>query len=102
MGIKDKWSEGVERTRQQAAAAEVARAEAFKESARAPAQAAWDAGLACYVLTLRFEFTKVLDAEASAVTSEVIGVGWKLQSTAMTFIERTGMNNVSCMFTFVR
>lgn len=118
MGIKDKWSEGVERTRQQNAAVEARRAERDGEATierqriaaeRAKttglysgAQHAWDEGSLCFIHTVRFEWTKVRDPEVTAEVHAILKIGWKLHSTAMTFVERTGMNNITCMFTFVR
>lgn len=102
MGIKDKWTEGVERTRQQTAAVEAARAEAVTAATQGRARDAWNAGSHCYVLTLRFELTKVDDAATAKMVDDVMAVGWRLHSTALTYVERTGFNNITCMFTFVR
>ncbi len=102
MGIKDRWNEGVERTRAQTAAAEAGRSAGVAAEAATKAQEAWDAGRAVYLMTLRFAGTAVLDDEAAVAVDGVMGVGWRLHSTAMAFVDRTGLNNISCMFTFVR
>ncbi len=102
MGLKDKWNEGVERTRQQAAEQAAASEISKRDQLQGPAKKAWDEGQAAYVMTLRFEWTKVRDEDTATAVSAILDIGWKLQSTAMTFVERTGMNNITCMFTFVR
>ncbi|HEV2809343.1 MAG TPA: hypothetical protein VGV93_02960 [Acidimicrobiales bacterium] len=67
------------------------------------AKEAWDAGLLAYVFAPHTAFSSNPSSEAlSAEVDGIMRIGWRLHSTAMTFVDKTGLNNVTMMFTFVR
>lgn len=67
------------------------------------AQEAWNDGLLAYVFAPHTAFSSNPSSDAlSAEVDGIMRVGWHLHSTAMTFVDKTGMNNVTMMFTFVR
>lgn len=81
----------------------------WEEFGQGKARASWDAGNLCFVLTLTYLGGRINEEQAAQAVGDVLGVGWNLNSTAITYAERHAgagrperVEILTCMFTFTR